>query len=61
MSFEQKLDLNSLESVTGGKKNVVASIKTKKAHCPTCDRETEFVLGTGGRAVCRECNNQIMM
>ncbi len=64
----EKIIDDKLGSVTGGAGNNENSTKntgnsgdTRPAYCPKCETEREFRLGSGGRAYCKVCNEEIMM
>ena len=58
----KKLVDDSLASVNGGKaESGPQPLDTRKAYCPKQKKETMFNLYSGGRAICQECGEQIMM
>ena len=58
----KKLADENLESVTGGQTvSTPQVLDTRKAYCPKQKKETMFNLYSGGRAICQECKEQIMM
>ena len=52
---DQKIEEAALEDVTGGQDS---QLSTRKSDCPSCEKETIFILYTGGRAICKECGYQ---
>ena len=44
--------------VPGG---IVGNAPTKSSLCPNCNTETTFILGSGGRAVCKDCGFEKLM
>ncbi len=58
----KKLTDDGLETVTGGKKtNSTEPVTTKEALCPKQNKKTMFNLYSGGRAICQECGEQILL
>ena len=58
----KKLADDGLEAVSGGTAaSAPQPIDTRKALCPKQKKETMFNLYSGGRAICQECGEQIMM
>ena len=58
----KKLADDGLGAVSGGTvKGAPQPIDKRKALCPKQKKETMFNLYTGGRAICQECGEQIMM
>ena len=62
----KKLADDGLEAVSGGVGAPAQSqgpqpIDTRKAFCPKQKKETIFNLYSGGRAICQECGEQIML
>ena len=60
----KSMELNDLEleNVNGGvSNNQKKSGQEKQVYCPHCKKITWFNLGSGGRAVCQDCGNQIMI
>ena len=61
MDKNNKLDEEMLKDVSGGKILPGGNTNTKLSECKRCNRETLFILGTGGRAVCSECGEEKLM
>ncbi len=58
----KKIDDDILETVSGGKDTGTPQpLDTRKAYCPKQKKDTMFNLYSGGRAICQECGEQIMM
>ena len=60
----KKLADDSLGAVSGGvgaPESGPKPLDTRKAYCPKQKKETMFNLYSGGRAICQECGEQIMM
>jgi len=58
----EELSINSLELVNGGLSE--ASFKGQKTvvhHCPTCQKDTLFIVFSGGRAKCSVCSEQVVL
>ena len=61
------MNIDDLEKVSGGVTNTDQNGQKLKPNermheCPGCkDPNAIFVLGSGGRAVCKQCNTQIML
>ena len=59
VSHMNKINEEMLRDVSGGKNT--NSIPKKNAYCPGCKKESTFRLGSGGRAVCEECGEEILL
>ena len=60
----KKLADDGLEAISGGAaapSQAPQPIDTRKALCPKQKKETIFNLYSGGRAICQECGEQIML
>ena len=53
-----ELTNDELENVTGG---VSSSQLTVRHKCDKCNKETTFNLFSGGRAICTNCGNKMML
>ena len=56
----KKITLNTLERVIGGTTAPKETIKAPKRLCPKCNALREFRTGSGGRAYCKVCNEEIL-
>ena len=65
MDINKKIDDSNLDNVNGGINNTNgtagSNAPTKVSYCPYCKADTVFYLGSGGRAVCKECENEKFM
>lgn len=55
---DKALGDKELEQVNGGTETIV---KTRLSKCPGCDKETLFMLYTGGRAICKDCGYEKLL
>ncbi len=56
----KKITLDKLEKVIGGTNVPNGTNKVPKKLCPICNELREFRTGSGGRAYCKVCNEEIL-